>query len=115
MLKDERTVIEKSIHTTSQATACTYIYKKQNHTLKLEIYADDVDFQSYAKAWLFSETKWNLIYEIPYSLMKTNKELAFTDIFLRNKNKNLATDKNVWNYYKADLDELQLKLESIVF
>lgn len=52
MTNNEIKVIEKTVGSNSQASYCIFIYQIQGKIIKLKIYADDVDFQSYAKAWL---------------------------------------------------------------
>ncbi|MEI3582169.1 MAG: hypothetical protein V8R89_05820 [Alphaproteobacteria bacterium] len=114
MTNNEIKVIEKTVGSNSQASYCIFIYQIQGKIIKLKIYADDVDFQSYAKAWLFDKTEWKQVYNIPAELMKTKKNLAYQSIYYENRTQNLSNNIKIWNNYKEDLDKLKQKAESII-
>ncbi len=113
-INNEIKVIEKTVGSNSQASYCVFIYQIQGKTIKLKIYADCVDFQSYAKAWLFDKTEWKQVYDIPKELIKTQKNLAYQSIYSENRAKNLANNIKIWNNYKEDLEQLKQKAESII-
>jgi hypothetical protein len=72
------TPIESTMTTERQGIKVICLYNVSNFKVKLAIYLDHYDFQSYAKAYVWSQNDltWNFVYEIPYSLMKTKRDLT---------------------------------------
>jgi hypothetical protein len=71
------TPIEHTISSQRQGVKAISLLKVSQFKVKLEVYSDAYDFQSYARAfvWNQGDLSWKLVYDIPYSLMATTKGL----------------------------------------
>jgi hypothetical protein len=79
--KIKETLIENIIFLGSQSLNLREIYKLNDRKIKLEIKSDAYDMQSYARAYILKDEKWEQIYSIPYSQMKTSKGSCYGVVY----------------------------------
>lgn len=72
--------IEKIIYRDQNDIYYNEIYTKYEYKIKINIKSNDYDFQCHAIAYLFKDGKWNNVYSIPYTLMKTPAGLGYKNI-----------------------------------
>lgn len=71
--------IQADIALGRQSVNATFIFERGPARVRIKICSDSYDFQSFARAELFSPTdlKWNVVGHIPYAEMKTPHKLAY--------------------------------------
>jgi len=106
--KIKETTIEKITYKGSQSVNFREIYKLEEKRIKLEIKSDSYDQQCYARAYILKDEKWELIYSIPYSEMKTPNGLSH---FLEYRNNAKLAEKE----FKVDVERLKKYIEEILF
>lgn len=101
--------IEKICYTSSsQSISYREIYQLNDKKIKIEIKSDSYHNQCYARVSVLKDDDWNIIYTIPYSLMRTPEGLAYKNDY---KNKPETAEAN----FKADIQKLKTQIENILF
>ena len=106
--KTKEITIEKITYKGSQSINFREIYKLDEKRIKLEIKSDSYDQQCYARAYILKDEKWELIYSIPYSEMKTPNGLSHHITYKHNASK-------AENEFKTDIERLKKYIEEILF
>ena len=84
------------------------IYKLAEKKIKLEIESDSYDMQCYARAYILKNEKWELIYSIPYSQMKTSKGLCYGVVYKNSPEK-------AQREFTLDVTRMKKCVEEILF
>ena len=106
--KIKEITIEKITYKGSQSVNFREIYRLEEKKIKLEIKSDSFDMQCYARAYILKDEKWELIYSIPYSEMKTPHGLSH---HLEYRKDVRTAEKE----FKADVEKLKKYTEEILF
>lgn len=101
--------IEKICYTSSnQSISYREIYKLNDKKIKLEIKSDSYHNQCYARASVLKQDDWNIIYTIPYSLMKAPEGLHYHREYK-------YKPENAEPSFKSDIEKLKTQVEKILF
>lgn len=105
--KAKLTVLDQTVSAGQQSVTATRVLDVGGKMLRFRVKSDSYDFQSYARAelWSRSDGKWNEVHSIPYGLMKTPHQL----FYLPNRS-GVAIGR-----FEADLEQLQKVALNIVF
>ena len=106
--KINETLIENIIFLGSQSLNFREIYKINDKKKKLEIKSDSYDMQCYARAYVLKDEKWEQVYSIPYSQMKTPKGLCYGMVY---KNSPEKAQKE----FVLDVTRMKKYIEEILF
>lgn len=92
----------------AQSVSYREIYKIKDKKIKIAIKSDSYENQCYARASVLKNDEWQIIYSIPYSVMKTPNSLAYK---LEYKNSPASAEKE----FKDDIKKLKKLAEKILF
>ena len=84
------------------------IYMHGEIRIKLELKSDNIDFQSYARAYALDGLEWKLIYSIPYSQMKTRHGIQY-EVRYRDGREHLASQE-----FEQDVQRLKKYINEIL-
>lgn len=76
-MKNEKLIESIIFDSSRQAKDYREIFEYNGNKFKISIRSDSVDSQSYARIYVLDNLKWELLYDIPFSLMATEKQLAY--------------------------------------
>lgn len=100
--------IEKELFKpSSQSLAYREFYKHNDVVVKIEIKADNHAPQSHATAEVLNGLKWETLYTIPHSEMKTNHDIVYL-LQYQNNYKKAETE------FKADLTRIKNMVEKLI-
>lgn len=78
-IKTKEKIIEDSaFQSSNQSINRKVLYTLKGRKVRLDLCSDSYEIQCYAKAYVFNNLQWELIYCIPHALMKTPAELAYS-------------------------------------
>ena len=91
-MTNERLIESIVFSSSRQAKDYREIFEYNKNKFKISIRSDSVDTQSYARIYVLDNLNWDILYDIPFDLMKTEKQLAYVSREV--KAKDFAKDVN---------------------
>ena len=104
----EVSVIESIYFSGSQSVSYREIYKQKDKKIKVELKSDAYLSQSFARASVLINDKWEVVYNIPASLLSFEEKLIYKPGY--NNKPELAAKE-----FKKDVDKLKEQTAQILF